>query len=361
MPILVVVLLSACMQPSTTTDDEDTAGGDPVGEIPPRHQELMDHFAGLPDPEAWQVGPLDQLYRRATHAELQRHDWDPGTFLMEGGELWNATLGHPAVRVLVPLADDEASTVDFVIAAEPQEGSYAYTSAEAGVRATLTAADRGFYADIHLSDLRAIIDANQPWWQLDDIPAPDGRKVSVDELARAMLSRTGTGLEAEPQVQVAEHTWSVRIEPETSGAYSIEIPFLQIVQADDIRELALERLRERINVTNGTGSFEFAENGTRIRIAADGGITLEANRSFSGDVREREAFLSWDMQGNEVKRKAPGGPGIGLTWEVDFAAGTGHSCWAWGSFAAILAPGEHRTVLLDEDRGEAQGWQAQCA
>lgn len=141
----------------------------------------------------------------------------------------------------------------------------------------------------------------------------------------------------------ATHRWSAAIHPEDGGPWEIELPFLIAVQ--DRALPPLEALREQINVLPGSLQIDWLDHPEgHLHIRGQGPATLEAHRTFRGDVGEREAFLDWHAAGGEVRSLAGGA--LNITWSVDHSGGTGHTCWQRGMYEAEL-PAQGKAWLRD--------------
>jgi hypothetical protein len=161
--------------------------------------------------------------------------------------------------------------------------------------------------------------------------------------------------------QTAEHRMTLLLEPDGPGLYELDVPFIMAHRHQEDRMVVLEEFRDSVRVISGDAVFEWTENRTRFVVSGSGPVVIEANRTFMGDVQEREAFFDWQMTDLEIRRAVSSEVTIRVEWDIDFSAGEGHSCWAWQTFRAVLDAGSTRAVFLPEEETESGSWVGLCA
>lgn len=159
----------------------------------------------------------------------------------------------------------------------------------------------------------------------------------------------------------AEHVWSVALEPLEEGAYTLEIPFLVAAGGED---RTLDALRQGVRVTAGDATITWAGEGSVLIVEANGAVALEARHQFRGDVGQREAFSSWTIPREDIRRADGGGPPVHVAWTVDFSGGEGHTCWAEAHLEAhVPSDGAASLTAQGTEPGPGSGtpWATECA
>ena len=230
--VLIVVLLQgappAGMGASFEVDDAHASrGADELG-----RSRIIRAFIGLADPARWSVDPATGLlFRRATQLELRRNGWDPGTFLVETGNLTKrARRGASELSVLIPLRAGGAQLVELdrlsqEIGPVAIETRVSGRGAHAKVRLHVT--EPVFYNyHSHVVEGRAGLDINNalmllvssneggvsaygvvdatevhvlgptPTWFIDSVPAPGPGSLQSKSLAKVSLLQLPGGVQA---------------------------------------------------------------------------------------------------------------------------------------------------------------------
>lgn len=185
---------------------EDRTEDDRLSDPSPRLKALRDTFASLPDPEAWSQEATSELhYRRATSEELTSNEWRSGTFLVESGELRDLKEGPETATILVPLTDGTAIPIPIERADTETDSRHAVShagpkdEAKAPPRVSTTTFydyeedqdrletdkirvdlkaddDGGYYGEVTTSEITAVIESNEDWWHLENIPTGDAER-----------------------------------------------------------------------------------------------------------------------------------------------------------------------------------------
>lgn len=151
--------------------------------------------------------------------------------------------------------------------------------------------------------------------------------------------------------QKAEHRWQVDLEPGGAGqAYTVELPFLEAVEDED--RALLDRLRDRLTVEEGQATVELVEDGTWLRVQAQGSVQVVAQDAYYGTVGHRELMTDLIVPTANGTLTSAGNLSLEVEVIYSFSGGSGHTCWADGQIlGSTQAPG---TVPLDlvvhEDR-----------
>jgi hypothetical protein len=226
MPLLVSLSLTAAAGQSFPSRPSRPADTPSVPGLP--ESRVVPAFATLPDPTRWSVDPhTGARFRRATRAELQRNQWDAGTYLIEGRALLGAaTSGAERIDVLVPLSDTRTRRVeldlrDAVVGLEFIERRaqprglkttikrptlFEYVTTGLDLRRArpmrgawlglLAGDDGGVYGYGLLEGVEIAIDAPNPGWYVAPLPAP-GPAIKPSDLMKVSQLWLGSFGEAQ--------------------------------------------------------------------------------------------------------------------------------------------------------------------
>lgn len=165
----------------------------------------------------------------------------------------------------------------------------------------------------------------------------------------------------------AEYRWGIHAEPNGTGPYTVEVPFPTVrTNASTQTQRAQEveaALRERVHVAEGEAELTWSDDGSRLRVEADGPVTVRGVYRFYGSIGTREAFGHFHLANATMTRGSGASWNVTVSWTVAFSGGPGHTCWGQGATRVDLAPGEIALIVPERaDPSELdQPWQTACA
>lgn len=176
-----------------------------------------------------------------------------------------------------------------------------------------------------------------PWLDIGRLPLGLAMAALVlFAVVTAPLLALGIGL-GEPQK--AEHAWQVRLEPgEDDQAYTVELPFLVATDPED--RALLDRFRDRLVVEEGQARVDLVEDGSWLRIEAQGPIEIVAEDAYYGTIGHRELMTDLTVPTANGTLTASGDLSLAVGITFSFSGGQGHTCWADGRIlGSTQAPG----------------------